>query len=171
MTKKVRFQKVRCIKPSSGLDNTALNACRSFFTAAGGFMFAGSGMTGAVPVAVAGVGVVALTQASTAVIGALGRSFAGGDQLYLKVNGARAWPGGGGKYMNIGSQQEYNLNLVYDLTGPVELSLYEYDSGSSDDYMGHVRLETNTPVGSVAVVIPHEPEASVYLVCYEVFEG
>ncbi len=168
MVKRVRFQSIKCIKPSSGIDQTALSICKGLFTWAGTLGFVGGGMSGAVPIAVAGAGVVALTQASAATINAIAQNHGGEDQLYVKVNGRKVWPGG--KWTPCKSQREHALNLVYDLTSTVELALYEWDSGSSDDFMGHVRIDPSAPVGSVSALVAHEPEASVYVVNYEVFE-
>jgi hypothetical protein len=169
MAKVFTIKEVKCIRPSAGIDRTALDLSTGFVTAAGSIAAAGGAVvTGPAVVAVAGIGVSIAAQLSQKAVPALARSFAGSDELYIKVNGRKIWPGG--KYVTIGSQQTHAVNFSADLTGDVNISLYEYDKMSSDDYMGCYIVKPDHSIGTHMPVIDHPPEGSIYMLAVEVNE-
>ena len=105
---------VTCIKPSAGTDG----ATDAFFLAAGAIAGAAAtvGTGGAAgPTTMAYLTASAGAAGTSGTIGkTLGKTFSGSDDLYIKVNGGKAWPNN--KYVSIKSQQTigvgYSINFM-----------------------------------------------------------
>jgi hypothetical protein len=97
------------------------------------------------------------------------------DQLYMTFTNQpgvdkRFWPQPG-KYYEIYAGQIVRFNEVrYPLTQPLDVSLWEYDSGSGDDQLGSFAIEKDTAPGSSVITVTSASEASIYLVAYSVAE-
>lgn len=97
------------------------------------------------------------------------------DQLYMTFTNQpgiekRFWPQPG-KYYDIYAGQIVRFDeLRYPLTQPLDVSLWEYDSGSGDDQLGSFAIEKDTAPGSSVITVTSASEASIYLVAYSVAE-
>ena len=95
------------------------------------------------------------------------------DQLNLKVNGVSFWPNGGRSHVTIKSQQTVRVNAshIFQRRGGVTIELVEYDSGSADDSLGYISLDTKDLLGPEThrdALIISEAEKSVYMVSFKV---
>jgi len=95
------------------------------------------------------------------------------DQLNIKVNGVSIWPNGGRDWRNIKSQQTLpvNTSYVFERRRGFSIQLLEYDSGSADDSLGWISMDTQdiiSPETFEEVVVINESEKSIYLVTFKV---
>ncbi len=95
------------------------------------------------------------------------------DQLNIKVNGVSIWPNGGRDWRNIKSQQTLPVNTpyIFERRRGFSIQLLEYDSGSGDDSLGWISMDTQdiiSPETFEEVLVINESEKSVYLVTFKV---
>jgi hypothetical protein len=89
------------------------------------------------------------------------------DQLEIRINGVSRWPNGGRDWRNIKSQDVQHTNIVYifERDKSPTIQLIEYDSGSADDKLGSLTLdssEVDTREHYEGVIIKNESEGSIY---------
>lgn len=108
-------------------------------------------------------------------VDAIGKAGNYPDQLYLTFTNQpgvekRFWPQPG-KYYEIYAGQIVRFDEArYPLTQPIDISLWEYDSGSGDDQLGSFAIEKETDPGTYVTTVTSASEASIYLVAYSVAE-
>ncbi|MCT7978957.1 hypothetical protein [Laspinema olomoucense] len=108
-------------------------------------------------------------------VDAIGKAGNYPDQLYMTFSnqpgiGKRFWPQPG-KFYEIYAGQIIRFDeLRYSLTQPIDISLWEYDTISSDDQLGSFAIEQDTAPGAYVVTVTSASEASIYLVAYTVAE-
>lgn len=95
------------------------------------------------------------------------------DQLEIRVNGISVWPNGGRNHTNIKSQQTKTVNteFLFERQKGVAIQLFEYDSGSSDDSLGWITLDTRNLVRRERfedALVVNKSEGSVYAVTFTV---
>lgn len=95
------------------------------------------------------------------------------DQLDIHVNGVSVWPNGGRDWRNIKSQQTrvVNTDFIFQRRRGLAMQLVEYDSGSGDDNLGWIFLDTEdltVPLRFEEVLVVNKSEKSVYLVTFRV---
>ncbi|PLX40474.1 MAG: hypothetical protein C0605_06405 [Hyphomicrobiales bacterium] len=95
------------------------------------------------------------------------------DQLDIHVNGVSVWPNGGRDWRSIKSQQTraVNTEYIFPRRQGLALRLVEYDSGSADDTLGWVFLDTYDivkPMRFEDVVAYSKAERSFYLITFRV---
>jgi hypothetical protein len=95
------------------------------------------------------------------------------DDLYVTTGTAggrdnAVWPGRGqNSVMRSGQSQPLNLQIPF--AGSLNVSLWDYDSGSRDDLLGSVTiLESDFGQGDLAKIAASPVEGSVYYVVYNV---
>ncbi len=161
MSKTLTIVSVKCVKPSSGINDVARGIFGAIGAAAGGAApVAGATVTGGL--LIAGTGVAAAGGASTgvAVVEGLDHFFAGSDDLYIKVNGNKVWPSG--KYKDIDSQQTKDVGHSVPLTSNVTIELMEYDTIGSDDKLGYLTVPPEHQDGYCTYLVQNQDEGSLY---------
>lgn len=152
---------VKCIKPSSGIDGTALSIFGAIGGAIGGAAaVAGATVTGGLLIGATGVAAVGGASAGVTLINGLDHFFAGADDLYIKVNGSKVWPSG--KYKDINSQQTKDVEYSLPLNSQVTIQLWEYDTISSDDLLGYLTLGSDHQSGNFTYLVQNRDEGSIY---------
>ena len=81
------------------------------------------------------------------------------DELYIKVNGEKVWPGG--KYQDIKTGQNIDLNVTRNFTNEAQVGLWEYDTVSSDDNLGEQTFKPDSKSGEY--MLYNTEEGSVYI--------
>lgn len=161
MSKTLTIVSVKCVKPSSGINDVA----RGIFGAIGGVAggaaaVAGASVTGGLLIASTGVAAAGGASSGVAVIEGLDHFFAGADDLYIKVKGSKVWPSG--KYKDINSQQTKDVEYSVPLTSKVTIELMEYDTISSDDKLGDLTVPPEHQVGYFTYLVQNQDEGSLY---------
>lgn len=95
------------------------------------------------------------------------------DQLEIQINGISVWPNGGRDWRNITSQESLPVNIeyIFPRTRNATIELREYDSGSADDSLGTLELDTSEvyrPERYEEVVIKNEDEGCLYHITLKV---
>src|ERR687886_366289 len=154
---------VKCIKPSSGIDDFAKGIFGTIGAVAGGAAaVAGATVSGGLLFSATGVAAVGGAGAGVAVIEGLDHFFAGADDLYVKVDGKKIWPDSG-KYKGINSQQTKEIGYSFQMPKNVTtIELWEYDSVSSDDKLGYLTIPESHPTGYFTYAVSNSDEGSVY---------
>ena len=164
----LKLIKVKCIKPATGVELGVIEDISDATTAAGvalagvglAAVKAGPKVTIAVALAGAAVGGVSL---GTWVATKVDKSRSP-DQLFLKLNNKKVWPGG--DYRELEGGDEANLNIDLPLNSTLELM--EYDSGSGDDSMGTVTF-SNFAKGTYEMLVQSSKEDSLYMLVIEAY--
>jgi C2 domain len=97
----------------------------------------------------------------------LDHTFSGQDDFYVKLSGSKVYPIGH-KYKALHSQQTAQINVSAPLTKALSIELWEYDSVSSDDFMGRVTVPTTATIGKHTQLVASKAEGSLYEVTYSV---
>jgi hypothetical protein len=167
--KKLTIKSVKCIRPSSGIDDTT----RAIFgtvggIAAGGVAIAGATVTGGALAGAVGLAIVSGASGGVTVANALDHVFAGSDDLYIKVNGGKVWPSDGD--VDINSQQQKDVNISVNFMGKVTIELMDYDSASNDDSLGYMTIDTTNMTAPIEDrwIVQNAEEGSMYEVCCRV---
>ncbi len=135
------IRSVRCVSPSSGVNNVSRAAAAAVGGAVGGATATvAAGATGGVLIGTLGLAIAGGAGTGVTVINGLDSVFSGTDDLYIMVNGNRAWPSSR-SYTEVRSQQRLDVNYTTPLTGATSIELMEYDSVSGDDSMGVLILQ------------------------------
>jgi len=105
-------------------------------------------------------------------IAAIDRAQANPDDLYItkgaKGNENAIWPGPGRNELTYRDQTK-TPNVAVPFYGSQNISLWDYDSGSSDDLLGSITMkEEERGLGVLAKVAFSVQEGSVYYVFYRV---
>ena len=79
------------------------------------------------------------------------------DELYIKVNGEKVWPGG--KYQDIKTGQQTDLNVTRNFTNEAKVVLWEYDTVSSDDNLGEQTFKPDSKSGEYMLYNTEEGSA------------
>jgi hypothetical protein len=93
------------------------------------------------------------------------------DQLEIRVNNVSVWPGGGRNHVKIKSQQVMTVNTeyIFERQKGLAIQLFEYDSGSGDDNLGWITLDTKNLVRQERyeeALIINKSEGSVYAITF-----
>ncbi|BAY90747.1 MULTISPECIES: hypothetical protein [unclassified Tolypothrix] len=164
LTKKtLNLVSVKCIKPSSGIDDFARGIFGTIGGLAGGAAaVAGATVTGGLLIAATGVAAVGGAGAGVQVIEGLDHFFAGADDLYIKVDSKKIWPNSG-KYKEINSQQTKETGYSYQIPeNGTTIELWDYDSISSDDKLGYLTIPESHNAGYFTYLVSNNDEGSVY---------
>lgn len=98
------------------------------------------------------------------------------DQLYITLaessgKDKRAWP----KYEDYHITNKNDMirfdssESTFSLASPKDFYFWEYDSGSGDDHLGMLSVETDKDVGVYCDMVSNSNGGSIYLVAYKVF--
>lgn len=167
--KKLRIDSVKCVKPSSGIDDVARGIFGTIGGIIGGVAYTPAvGASGGILIGGTGLAVAAGASTGVATIEGLAHVFGGSDDLYITVNGTKVWPAG--KYVDIDSQQQISVGLEYTLDHEITIGLREYDTMSADDDMGYHKVDPRHLPGTVQYLIEHKGEGSLYEINYTVSE-
>lgn len=163
----LRLTQVKCIKPATGIELQFTQSLSDAATGAG------------VALAVVGVASISAGPEATALVAGAGIGVGGislgtwiatkvdasrdPDQLFIKVNNKKVWPGSG-KYKEFKGGQERTVNVNIPVN--CSLQLMEYDSGSGDDSLGKVNISINQK-GTYEAVVQSTKEDSIYLLIFE----
>ena len=102
MSKTLVIVDVKCIKPSSGIDDTTRGISAIVGAIAGGVAAgAGTVATGGALAATVGLGIVGGAGLGVALVDGIDHFFSGADDLYITVDDKKVWPGGSSKYEKI----------------------------------------------------------------------
>jgi Fascin domain len=161
--KKLTIKSVKCIRPSSGIDDTT----RAVFgtiggIAAGGVAIAGTTVTGGALLGAVSLAVISGSSGGVTLANTLGHCFSGSDDLYIKVNGGKVWPSDGD--VDIDSQQQKDVNVSVNFTGKVTIELMDYDSASNDDSLGYMTIDTSNMTAPIEDrwIVQNAEEGSLY---------
>jgi hypothetical protein len=156
--RQLTIKSVKCIKPSSGIDGTVSKIFGEIGKIIAKYSLSTNESDGGIPIGVlaprlgeiGGVGFLAL----------LDSLFAGDDDLYIKVNNKKIWPGGREEDIGKGETKDINYTATYD--GDIKIELMEYDSMSGDDLLGHLTIYPTHTSGDYEYIVGNEGEASLY---------
>lgn len=189
---------VKCIKPSSGLDDAAKYGMSAVvavgvgaavasgcIATAGGCAAALPAMMGTLGAKAAAVAVAAKNGASAASSAKAGlefldQRFSGTDDLIVKINGmtvlpAPKWPCR--RYNNdrtaclIDAGQTITGKTSFSFKNTATIQLLEYDTHSDNDDLGWLRVDPSITQGGEQIVILSEPEGTIYSVSFTVKLG
>jgi hypothetical protein len=154
---------VKCIKPSSGIDDFARGIFGAIGAVAGGAgAIAGATVTGGLLIAATGIAAVGGAGAGVQVIEGLDYFFAGDDDLYIKVDGKKIWPSSGNS-VKISSQQTKQIGYSFQMPkNSTTIELWEYDTISSDDKLGYLTIPESHNAGYFTYLISNSDEGSIY---------
>ncbi|MEZ2319093.1 MAG: hypothetical protein ACBR15_08875 [Microcoleus sp.] len=103
-------------------------------------------------------------------IGALDKTGDYPDQLYLSFSNqereAKIWPQG--NYYAINGGQIVRPNLRVPFSNVVDVNFWEYDTGSSDDFLGRLTVDTSHAGGVRYQIVARPSEGNVYVIAYSV---
>jgi len=174
------IEKVQCKQSATGIDNFAIAGAAAIgaviaggITAAGGVgVILGTGGAGA-PVT---FGAIFKAAASGAKGGASALKFlntqtSGTDDLIININGEHVWPVDGG-HGSVSAGENVTMNVRFDFDGAARIQLIEYDSGSDNDDLGSIDVNTDVEPGKdyriVDAVALSKEEGDLYYVTYRV---
>lgn len=158
----VTLTRVKCVAPSSGLNNAARLAfehitgilagavATAIGVATGGFLLDGDFISTAYQGGMMGGEKLGKT---------LDQEFSGADDLYVWVGSTR-WPSGG--HYDIDSQQTLNPNVTIALNEIVGIRLYDEDDVSSDDEVAALFVAPDHPIGTGTYLVKNDGEGSAY---------
>jgi len=157
----ITIQRVKCISPSGGINDWT----RGAFAVIGGATGAALGAvattaTGGILAATVAFGAVGGAGTGVGTIEGLDHFFAGNDDLYIKVDGQKIWPGG--KSESIGSQETKEVGYSKPFNATVKIELWEHDAISGDDFLGYLELYTQHQSGTHQYLVPHKDEGCLY---------
>lgn len=163
---------IDCKVVSSGVDSAAIDAVVNTVKNAADVGAASASFFGPTGVAVG----AALQAAKGLISGVPGLIFAldkAGDypdQLYLSFSNqervAKIWPQG--NYYEINGGQIVRPNLKVPLSDVVDVNFWEYDTGSSDDFLGRLTVDNSHAGGVRYQIVARPSEGNVYVVAYSV---
>jgi len=178
--KTIRLIKTTCVRPARGTERLGVLFANTFAAslgtgAAGAGAVAGLGaisVVGAPVAAAAGAtaGICAFASALTgfgSYIATAADENRDPDQLYIKVDNKKVWPGHTG-YIEMKSKQQIGLEYTFNFSNQCKITLMEYDWGSADDDMGSLIIKDNIPAGPYSVTIISKEEDSEYILEFEV---
>lgn len=165
MARKFTLVKVKCLAPSKGLGGAVEWVAVGVGAAVGAAgSLAATTASGGALVATVGVATVGGASAGQWAATSTDRVFKGRDDLYIKINGQKIWPGG--KYEHISSQEEKTINYTTDFNGDIKIELWEHDSWSSDDGIGYLVVPASWPNNGYIYRIESKDEKSAYEVAF-----
>ena len=163
MAKELTIVSVKCIRPSAGIDGVARTLFGAIGAVAGGAVaMAGTVASGGLLIASTAAATYGGASAGVVAIDGLANVFGGEDELYLKANGNKLWPGEDMDGVAIKSQQTIDMGLTVSLVDDMRIDLMEYDYASGDDHMGYEIIKPAHQNGDFTYLITHEGEGSIY---------
>ena len=167
----LKINRVQCLAPASGITNWTRGI---FGTIAGaiaiGFTASGATVTGGALYAAIGKNASAATSSTIAAIETLDNITKGQDDLYIKINGEKVWPNG--KYHGAHAFKPINPRINKPFKhDKVVIELMEYDSGSGDDLLGRLEIDTRNMKEEKlkqTLLVGSEAEGSLYEVHIEI---
>jgi len=181
------IEKIHCQRVATGIDNWArAGAAALGGLVAGGITAAGGGAT-AVGTGGATLPVTAVAVAKAAAAGSsaglsaiefMNGPTSGQDDLIVTVNGKTVYPEHG-KYAAMEAGYSRYPDVSYEFETGCEIQLIEYDSGSDNDDMGSIRVDSaandRTAPGADywvdRAVVMSEEEGSLYYITYRVIRS
>lgn len=163
---------IDCKVVSSGVDSAAIDAVVNTVKNAADVGAASASFFGPTGVAVGAALQAAkgLISGVPGLISALDKAGDYPDQLYLSFSNqervAKIWPQG--KYYEINGGQIVRPNLKVPLPDVVDVNFWEYDTGSGDDFLGRLTVDTSHAGGVRYQIVARPSEGNVYVVAYSV---
>ena len=157
----LRLNSVRAASVSTGVDSSITNVIGSVIKKAAEYGLpvatgAIGGPGGAFLGAAGGQAISFAVDKITPLANAIGNKFP--DELYIKVDGQKIWPGG--KYQDIKRGQNIDLNVAKNFTKEAQVVLWEYDTIGSDDNLGQQTFNANSQSGEY--MLYNTEEGSIY---------
>lgn len=173
--KTVTLNSVKCVCPSSGMDEAISTLLAIFLTSMGdktklaeiSAVVAGSYAAGGTLIRVEGLEQLENTYLfSQDVLDQLDKKYSGSDDLYIKMGGAKVWPSGDSTSIESQETKTIGTSVTFpDFPGETEtttIELWEYDWGSGDDHMGTLTIPDSHPDGTFTYLVTSSSEASAY---------
>jgi hypothetical protein len=166
---------IDCKVHSTGFDAQVVESIEAAVSTAADVGKASVPFTGKIGAAV-GAALAAAGTLSGAVgdlIAAIDRAGDYPDQLYLSLSNServnKIWPASQSYYEILGGQI-VRPNLIIPFTDAIDINFWEYDTGSSDDFLGRLTVDTSHTGGVRYQVVARPSEGNVYVVVYSVEE-
>ena len=172
--KTVRLLSAKCIRVANGTDAGVISAAFKMAGKASAVAGQSIGMTLDPKMAMVGAALEAGSKVFLSVPGmveAIDRAGQYPDQLYMtRTNQSgvqrRCWPPYGTyKELRSGQIERFD-NLRFILSDPVDINIWEYDSGSGDDHLGFFTIESGEPDKVHFKSVAHPTEGSLYMFAY-----
>jgi len=165
---------IDCKVHSTGVDEAAAQAVSQAFQSAAAVGAASAPFLGpigeAVTAALQGASLIVSTIVDLSA--ALDRAGDYPDQLYLSLSNdpgtsQRIWPESYPTY-NIRGGQIVRLNLIIPFSDVIDVNFWEYDSGSSDDFLGRLTVDASHVGGVRYQAVVRPSEGNIYVIAYSV---
>ena len=184
------IESIKSVKPSGKIDSDLMPGFRALGTllvkgatvTSSGAIIVGKGEAGTVPVTVAAVEQAAaggLKEAITALKFMKAR-FNGQDDLMVNVNGQRIVPSKG-QFQKMKTGEVVKPGIQVSFKKSVTISLIEYDTGTNNDVLGHITVNSDAfnqvkkgisyRVKDAIVLGPKAKDGSLYYVTYRIERG
>ena len=165
---------IDCKVHSTGVDQAVVQSAINVIAGAAKVGAASAPFLGPVGGAV-GAALTAASELILAIPGLIAAIDAAGDspdQLYLSLSNdpdasQRIWPLPSENY-EIRSGQIVRPNLIIPFTNVIDITFWEYDSGSSDDFLGRLTVDTSHAGGVRYQLVARPSEGNIYVVAYSV---
>lgn len=174
--KTVTLDSVKCITPSTGMDE-AIAVIASVLITSAGDKTKFAELSSVLMASYAAGGTLIRIQGmkdledqyvqNKELMEQLDKKYSGSDDLYVKMGGNRVWPSSGDS-RSIKSQETKSIGQSVtfpDFPGETEtttIELWEYDWGSGDDHMGTLTIPDSHPDGSFTYLVTSSGEGSAY---------
>lgn len=174
--KTVTLDSVKCITPSTGMDEAIAVIASVLITSAGdktkfaelSSVLMASYATGGTLIRIQGMKDLEDQYVQNKeLMEQLDKKYSGSDDLYVKMGGNKVWPSSG-ESTSIKSQETKSIGQTVtfpDFPGETEtttIELWEYDWGSGDDHMGTLTIPDSHPDGSFTYLVTSSGEGSAY---------
>lgn len=164
---KITVKAVKCIKPSSGLDEEY----KILSGIVGGLVgeaasVVGTAATGGLLIATIAFGGVAGAYSGYGYAEKTDKYFSGTDDLYIKLDGKKVWPKDSDAY-SIESQKEVHPEISINLTSfktKATITLWDRDSVSNDDELGYLTFHNDHKLGTYMYCVESKTHGSMYFV-------
>ena len=167
---------IKCVKPAGGVDgwiSDGLDALKYIGQAAGTL----GGVVGLPTLSMVAKYASQGSAEAQKAINLLNGKYSGQDDLIVQVNGKQVLPVSG-TYQAIKGGQTINPNIKVSFRNNVRISLIEYDSGSDNDDLGNVTIDSSKMKinesrtwKDLIVTAPSSEDGSIYLVTARVDKG
>jgi len=170
------IESIQCVKPAGGVDGWITDGLSALTGVAKVTKVVGLAIGEPTVAAIADEAAKGSSQAKEA-LEFLNGNFSGQDDLIVQVNGKRVLPTTG-DYHAMNAGQTINPHIQVSFRDKVRISLIEYDSGSDNDDLGNVTIDSSWLKANdvhqwkqLIVLAPSSEDGSVYYITAKVDAG